>query len=368
MQRITLLLSFIAALFITACADKDPVILAPEPQLPAQLANYENPEITESFWIDEARYKVTDEGASLGRVLFYDKILSKTNRVSCGSCHAQAAGFADPVPFSEGVNGDLLSRHTPSIANAYDDAFLFWDGRSGSLEDLALRPVRNHKEMGIDETEFIIAKVEKASYYDDLFTAAYGDNKVTEERIADAMAQFISSMISGQSKFDKVNAGLAQYTDLEMMGQSTFFGEGRCYQCHSGLDFNSRGFFFGGPNGGEWESTANIGLDVVYADNGAGELDPERLGEFKIPTLRNIARTAPYMHDGRFASLSDVINHYNNNIADHPNLAQELRDWETDGAIALGLDEVQVQSLIAFLNTLTDEAYLSDPKFSDPFE
>jgi cytochrome c peroxidase len=367
MQRITLLLSFFALLFVMACADKDPVILAPEPELPTQLVNYANPDVAGSFWIDESRYNVSDEGATLGRVLFYDKILSKTNRVSCGSCHAQAAGFADPVPFSEGVNGDLLSRHTPSIANAYDDPFLFWDGRSENLHDLALRPVRNHKEMGIDDTDFIIAKVEKAPYYDDLFTAAYGDAEVTEQRIADALSQFIASMISGRNKWDMVNAGEAQFTELEMMGQNVFFGEGRCYTCHNGQDFNQRGFF-GGPFGDEWSSTANIGLDEVYTDNGAGELDPERAGEFKIPSLRNIAVTAPYMHDGRFATLEDVIDHYNNNIADHPNLALELRDWETDGAIKLGLDGIQVQALAAFLRTLTDEQYLEDPKFSDPFE
>jgi cytochrome c peroxidase len=367
MQRFTLLLSFLAVIILTACADKDPVILVSEPELPAQLANYENPEISSNFWIDESRYNVTDEGATLGRVLFYDKILSKTNRVSCGSCHLQEAGFADPVPLSQGVNGDLLSRHTPGIANNYDDPFLFWDGRSGSLHDLALRPVRNHKEMGIDDTDFIIAKVEKAEYYDDLFTAAYGDSEVTEGRIATAISQFLSSMISANSKFDRVNAGEEVFTDLELKGQNVFFGEGRCYTCHSGLDFNNRGFF-GGPIGGEWAATANIGLDEVYADNGAGELDPERLGEFKIPTLRNIAVTAPYMHDGRFASLEEVIDHYNNNIADHPNLAEELRDWETDGAIKLGLDEVEVQSLIAFLHTLTDDSYLNDPKFSDPFK
>ncbi len=169
------------------------------------------------------------------------------------------------------------------------------------------------------------------------------------------------------SSFSNLLQNYHLFTDLELKGQNVFFGEGRCYTCHSGLDFNNRGFF-GGPIGGEWASTANIGLDEVYADNGAGELDPERLGEFKIPTLRNIGVTAPYMHDGRFASLEEVINHYNKNIADHPNLSPELQDWEHGGPARLGLDEIQVQGLIAFLNMLTDEQFLSDSKFSDPFE
>jgi len=354
----------LAAVLFGSCSDSDPLILAPEPTLPVQVANYAEPEHATSFWINQSAYTVTDEGATLGRVLFYDKILSKNNKVSCGSCHAQNVGFADPLPFSEGINAQILTRHTPAISNCYDDEFLFWDGRAGSLHELALKPIRNHKEMGLDETEFMIAKIHKASYYEELFTAAFGDHEVTEERIASAISQFITSMISGNSKLDRTNAGEESFSQVEDMGRNIFFGEGRCYQCHSGLDFNVRGGFFGG-----WgPSRANIGLDKEYADNGFGVFDPKATGEFKIPTLRNIAKTAPYMHDGRFASLKDVINHYNKNIADHPNLAVELRDWVTNDPARLGLDEAQVNSLIKFLETLTDDRYLSDPKFSDPFD
>ena len=197
-----------------------------------------------------------------------------------------------------------------------------------------------------------------------LFTDAFGDSEVTEDRIAIAMAQFVSSMISGNSKFDRANEGVQVFSQVEEMGRNVFFGEGRCYQCHSGLDFNVRGGFFGG-----WgPSRANIGLDEEYMDNGFGVFDPNIEGEFKIPTLRNIAKTAPYMHDGRFASLRDVVNHYNENIADHPNLAFELRDWNTSAPARLGLDESQVNALIKFLETLTDEGFLGDSKFADPFE
>ena len=354
----------LAVIIITSCTDKESLIYAPEPVLPVQVANYAEPEHSTSFWIDESLYQVTDAGATLGRVLFYDKILSKNNRVSCGSCHAQEVGFADPVPFSEGINAQILSRHTPAISNCYDDEFLFWDGRAGTLHELALKPIRNHKEMGLDETDFMIAKINKAPYYNALFESAFGDNEVTEDRIANAMAQFISSMISANSKFDRANAGDEALSQVEEQGRNIFFGEGRCYQCHSGLDFNVRGGFFGG-----WgPSRANIGLDQEYADNGFGVFDPKIEGEFKIPTLRNIAKTAPYMHDGRFATLNDVVNHYNKNIADHPNLAFELRDWNTDGPARLGLDEAQVNALIKFLETLTDEDFLSDAKFADPFE
>lgn len=362
--KLTTLTALLTIILFASCTDKEALIYAPEPTLPAQVANYAEPDHAESFWIDESVYQVTNEGATLGRVLFYDKILSKNNRVSCGSCHAQEVGFADPVAFSEGINAQILTRHTPGISNCYDDEFLFWDGRAGTLHELALKPIRNHKEMGLDETEFMIAKINKASYYDALFDAAFGDSEVTEDRIANAMAQFLSSMISADSKLDRVNAGIETFSQVEQEGQNIFFGEGRCYQCHSGLDFNVRGGFFGG-----WgPSRANIGLDEEYADDGFGVFNSQIAGEFKIPTLRNIAKTAPYMHDGRFEALRDVVNHYNQNIADHPNLSFELRDWNTDGPARLGLDEAQVNALVKFLETLTDEGYLSDPKFADPFE
>ena len=369
MRNTTFILAFTLFALIS-CVDEGPQIFAPEPTLPVQLANYSSPEHASSFFINESAFNVSDEGATLGRTLFYDKILSRTNRVSCGTCHKQQAGFAENRAFSEGINGQVLSRNTPAISNAYDDQFLFWDGRSGSLQDLALKPVRNHKEMGIDETEFIIAKVDKAEYYDDLFEAAYGDTEVTEQRISQALSEFMASMISGNSKYDRVMAGEATFSDKEQIGQATFFGEGRCYQCHLGQDFNTRGGFFGGPifPGGEWgDQRANIGLDEEYTDAGFGEFNTELEGQFKIPTLRNIALTAPYMHDGRFTTLEEVINHYNNNIQAHPNLSPELEDWETGGPARLKLDEVQIQGLVSFLNALTDNGFLSDPKFSDPF-
>ena len=370
MRTTTILLTISLLVTLTACVDDETVIYAPEPILNVELADYATPSHPSSFFLDESAFVVDDATATLGRVLFYDKSLSRTNKVSCGSCHQQQAGFADPVQFSEGIRGQILTRHTPAISNAYDDQFLFWDGRSGSLNDLSLRPIRNHKEMGLAETDFIIAKVNKAPYYSDLFTAAYGDDKVTDERISTALAHFMTSMISANSKYDKVMAGESFFSDIEQIGQNVFFSDGRCYQCHLGQDFNVRGGFIIDPIfGGEWgDQRANIGLDEEYTDDGFGTFNSELAGQFKIPTLRNISRTAPYMHDGRFATLEDVINHYNNNIANHPNLSPELQDWATGGPARLGLDDIQVQGLVAFLNTLTDYDFLGDKKFSDPFK
>lgn len=317
---------------------------------------------------------ITNSGATLGRVLFYDKILSIDNTVSCGSCHNQQIAFADNAKLSEGIDKQLTDRNAPPISNLYDDNLLFWDGRSTSIEDLVLRPVRNHKEMGMEDMSFLVTKIKSAPYYSDLFRNAYGDDAVTTERIADAMAQFIKSMIGCNSKMDRMNGSLATFTAMEQAGMEIFFGKGLCYNCHSGADFNDRGGFFVDPfftpNGGQFgwaQDIADIGLDKEYKDAGFGVFDEELRGVFKIPSLRNVALTAPYMHDGRFATLEDVINHYNEGIQRSPNLDQVFISWDTGDAITIGLTDTEKSALVAFLHTLTDEDYLRDERFSDPF-
>ena len=360
----------LCTLAFVACNQDDPIVIPAAPELPDVLFNYSEPETSTNFWLNQQLYDVTDAGATLGRVLFYDKILSLNNKVSCASCHAQENAFADPIQFSRGIDDQVLSRHTMAIGNLYDDVFLFWDGRSNSLEDLALRPVRNHKEMGLDNSEFLIEKIKRASYYTPLFEDAYGDQEISRERVADALAQFVKSMVTSQSKYDNSMAGVGELTSIEQQGFNLFFGEAQCYQCHSGLDFNSRGGFFIDPifPGQGWGlPEANIGLDEDYEDEGMGTIDSKKKGIFKIPSLRNIALTAPYMHDGRFATLEEVINHYNKGIQDHPNLDVVLRDWATSEPRRIGLDDSEVQALKSFLMTLTDEQFINDPKFSNPF-
>jgi cytochrome c peroxidase len=317
---------------------------------------------------------ITDAGATLGRVLFYDKILSIDNTVSCGSCHHQSIGFADGEQFSEGIDRQLTTRNAPSIANLYDDNLLFWDGRSTSIDDLVLRPIRNHKEMGMEDMDFLISKINAAPYYPDLFSAAFGDSEVTSDRIANAMTQFVKSMIGCGSEMDICNQNGVPLSPLAEMGRNVFFGEGQCYNCHSGPDFNDRGGFFFDPffppngSGFGWNrDIADIGLDKVYGDVGMGVFDDQLVGVFRIPSLRNVALTAPYMHDGRFATLEDVINHYNEGIQRSPNLDQVLRTWDTGDAIKLGLTDDKKAALVAFLHTLTDEAYMADERFADPF-
>lgn len=366
--RILLLTVLSAFLFFLACQRQDNTIALSIPHLPDQPFKYAELDDDVAQFVNTAQYEVTDAGATLGRVLFYDKILSLDNSIACASCHLQEKGFADVPSFSKGIDGQELGRHTMALSNQYNDPLLFWDGRSESLKDLVLKPVRNHKEMGLDNMDFLVAKIRKADYYQPLFESAFGDQEVTRDRIADAMAQFLSSMVSYRSKNDKWTMGNATLTQLEMDGHNIFFGEGRCYQCHGGTDFNTRGFFFEPPINGTWGlPAANIGLDEEYADQGFGLFEEEMEGLFKIPSLRNVEYTAPYMHDGRFATLDDVIEHYNSGIKDHPNLDFSLRDWNTDGPMRLNLSEYNKQALKAFLLTLSDEDFVSDPKFADPF-
>ena len=318
---------------------------------------------------------ITDAGATLGRVLFYDKILSIDNTVSCGSCHHQSIGFADEAKFSPGIDNQVTDRNAPAISNLYDDNLLFWDGRSTTINDLVLQPVRNHKEMGMENMDFLVAKIKAAPYYGDLFANAYGSAEVTEAKIADAMTQFIKSMIGCDSEMDKHQVAGTALSLQAQEGMNVFFGKGGCYNCHSGPDFNDRGGFFFDPtfppNGGGFgwsQNIADIGLDETYTDVGMGVFDQALVGVFKIPSLRNVAMTAPYMHDGRFATLEDVVNHYNSGIKRSANLDNLFISWDTGDAITIGLTDGEKSALVEFLHTLTDEAYAYDERFSDPFQ
>ncbi len=316
---------------------------------------------------------ITDASATLGRVLFYDKILSIDNTVSCGSCHSQAIGFSDKAKLSDGINNQKTDRNAPPISNLYDDNLLFWDGRSTSIDDLVLEPVRNHKEMGMENMNFLVTKIKAAPYYEDLFVKAYGSSEVTSDKIAKAMTQFVKSMIGCDSEMDRHQFEGQPLSAAAQQGMNLFFGKGSCYNCHSGPDFNDRGGFFDPffpPNGsgfGWAQDIADIGLDEEYKDVGMGVFDEALVGVFKIPSLRNVALTGPYMHDGRFETLEEVLNHYNSGIQRSPNLDDVLKSWDTGEAITLNLTDHEKSAIIAFLHTLTDENYMLDERFSDPF-
>lgn len=314
---------------------------------------------------------ITDNGATLGRVLFYDKNLSRNGTVSCASCHQQAHAFSDPERLSVGFENGRTRRHSMSLVHAryYQRGRFFWDERAATLEQQVLMPIQDEVEMGLTLAE-LEAKVRSKPYYAPLFTDAFGDATISSDRIARALAQFVRSIVSYQSKYD-VGRAMVQtpgqpfpnFTPQENQGKQLFFlpvngGGGGCLGCHTSEAF------INAPVG-----PFNNGLDAVSTtDRGAFESDgrPNLVGAFKTTSLRNIAESAPYMHDGRFATLEEVVEHYNSGIQAHPNLAPALRS-PAGTPIRLNFTEAQKNALVAFMRTLSDPAFLSDPKYADPF-
>jgi cytochrome c peroxidase len=245
---------------------------------------------------------------------------------------------------------------------------LFWDSRSRSLQEMVLKPVQNHIEMGMEDLAFLKTKLQKISYYPALFKKAYGNEYITEEGINTALMQFLASMVTHSSKFDEgAKTKFQNFTALENIGKDLFISERlSCTKCHNGVNFSlGDEISFDNPYGGGSNSgpagTANIGLDLVYKDNGRGN------GKFKIPSLRNIELTAPYMHDGRFKSLEEVVEHYNNGIKGHSNLDANLKNSNGEPR-RLNLSNIEKSALIAFLKTLTDKTFTTDSKYSNPFK
>jgi cytochrome c peroxidase len=330
---------------------------------------------------------LTNGGATLGRVLFYDKQLSRNNTIACASCHLQKSAFADPRQFSPGFAGGHTKRNAMGLVNlrftCFDDctAGLFWDERAESLEQQALMPVQDQLEMGMDLSE-LERKLSELPYYAPLFQQAFGSPEVTSSRIARAIAQFVRSIVSCNSRFDEAAATAADvtqdfegWTAEENLGKELFFEgadgftEFACAMCHQPPTFNM-------------SMAMNIGLDMEYVDTGLGALNrksndrftPSNDGKFKAPSLRNVAITAPYMHDGRFKTLDEVLKHYSEGVHPHPNLELAFRQPESDSptndlgmGIGFGFSDRQKAALIAFLKTLTDEKLINDPRYSDPF-
>jgi cytochrome c peroxidase len=332
------------------------------PRLPSQPAGYVKYAITDlpahfkntsvvALDNTPADNLLSDAGATLGRVLFYDKRLSHDNGGSCASCHHQANGFSDPNQFSAGINGQLTTRHSMGLANGvyYVSGKAFWDERASSLEEQALIPIESSKEMGSTLAE-VVGKLSQTSFYPTLFQAAFGTQDVTPDRIAKAIGQFERAMVSYQSKYDTAFAPgsttanfAAVLTPNELAGEQIFHGQGRCSGCHT-------------TNAHVGQQAMNIGLDLQVVDPGADT------GQFKTPSLRNVGVRAHFMHDGRFGSLQEVVEFYNSGVQDTPDLDLSLRNPQQ-----LGLSALQVSQLVAYLETLTDPTFLTSSLFSDPF-
>jgi len=285
---------------------------------------------------------MTVEGVALGRRLFFDPILSRDSTVSCASCHDPAVAFSDPRRVSLGVGGAAGTRNAMSLANIGWAPLLFWDGRAASLEAQALLPVENPAEMG-ETWGNVVAKLRRHAAYPRLFEEVFGAGGVTREHVVKAIAQFERTLISAGSKFDRFLEAKADFTALEQAGFDLFFSErGDCFHCHSTRLFTDVRFH-------------NNGLDLVSQDAGLAGVTgaPVDLGKFKTPSLRNVAYTAPYMHDGRFQTLEAVLDHYSEGVQP----AETIDPLMRHGTRAALTPDEKV-ALIAFLKTLSDPDFI----------
>jgi len=317
--------------------------------------------------------------ATLGRVLFYDTNLSKDGEISCASCHKQKIGFSDDVAFSKGTGGLETDRNSLALGAVFNfneyygpgRIPFFWDNRVSTVQDQSSQTFANVKEMNMEMHE-VVAAVKEQPYYPPLFKAAFGDVNstgiISDQNILDAIGEFVNSMTNADSKFDgeltkrykEDGRTYISQRDLNSIAGEEFAGfsvsENRgkklymanCASCHSET------------SGAPPVLAANNGLDMNYADKG------ESNGRFKVPTLRNIALTAPYMHDGRFATLEEVVDHYSNGIQNHPSLDFKLKSGGT--AKKFNFTPEDKDALLAFFETLTDEKMLTDVRYSDPFK
>ena len=320
--------------------------------------------------------------ALLGRVLFYDKQLSATGETSCNTCHLQEAAFSDTKAFSDGINGAVTKRNSialgsvptfaPSVSGYGSSADetraavegqvrFFWDERAGTVKEQSEATIQDAIEMGKDLHQ-LSDELRNQEMYRILSMKAFGTTELTPDRITLALEKFTSSITSLNTRFDQLaNAELfgsqnnGQFTNQELRGRQIF--NQNCATCH------------GSNMAQPQENIANNGLDEVYADRGLGALNdrPWEYGVFKVPFLRNVALTGPYMHDGRFATLREVIDHYSEGIADHPNLDPKLRDAATGAPLRMNFSESDKQALIAFLEMTTDQDMLTAEAFSNPF-
>ena len=355
MKKHLILVILSVALFVFACKkDKDdddvtdtpyqttPYTIETPPGFPAMNIPADNP--------------ITVEGVALGRKLFYDKILSGNNTQSCASCHNQALSFTDNgTQFSTGITGAIGTRNAQPLINLGYNLHYFWDGRGTTLEEQILEPVSNPIEMHLSWNE-AAAKLNANSTYVNEFKNAFGISTIDSSYVVKAIAQFIRTMISYNSKLDKRLRNEISLTPSELNGYVIYVTErGDCFHCHNidaGRLMTDNLFH-------------NNGLDSVFTDLGRGAITGNAFdyGKFLTPTLRNIALTAPYMHDGRFQTLEEVVEHYNSGGKASSTVDPLMKHVGT----GLNLSNQEKADLVAFLKTMTDTSFINDTRFRSPF-
>lgn len=359
MMKFQPIILFLSTLVIILSCKKDKVTFEPTPydlaipsHFPTMIIPDDNP--------------MTVEGVELGRKLFYETLLSGNNTMSCADCHSPQAAFSDPNQYSTGIDGIQGNRNSMALINLGWNTSFFWDGRAKTLEEQILEPVVNPIEMH-ESWKNAVSELSGSVIYRNMFYKAFGEEGIDSLKVAKAMAQFLRTMISGSSKYDvmykyengytlssKEQEIFQTVTVDEWQGYSLFksLDGADCFHCHNGALMQVMKF-------------SNNGLDATFTDLGRGEVtgDPNDFGKFKVPTLRNIALSAPYMHDGRFSTLEEVVDHYSFGIQNSATI-DPLIEYAFQGGVQL--NATQRAQLIAFLNTMTDWDFINNPAFQKP--
>jgi cytochrome c peroxidase len=349
----------IAFLFVLSCRKDQSSDMTPTPyqlEMPTHFPQMPIP----------ADNPLTVEGVELGRHLFYDKLLSRDNSVSCASCHHQVNAFSDPNVLSIGIDGLIGSRQSMALVNMGWQQFFFWDGRVSTLEEQIFHPVLDPVEMDNTWSE-VVKRLRQHNKYPQMFYKAFGEPGIDSVKASKAIAQFIRTMVSAESKFDLIYKWangiplstqeailFQQITPEELAGYDLFMSlnGADCMHCHNGPLMQVQIY-------------SNNGLDAEFSDIGRMGVtgNPNDKGRFKVPTLRNIGYTAPYMHDGRFATLEEVIDHYSHGLVWSPTIDTNM-EFISHGGVQLSAQEKIF--LKAFLLTLNDPKFITNPKFSNP--
>jgi cytochrome c peroxidase len=307
---------------------------------------------------------VTVEGASLGRYLFYDSILSSDNTMSCASCHNPAKAFSDsPFALSKGRGGSTMLRNTLPLFNLAWYPSYFWDGRATTIEEQVFHPVRGYNEMNLN-WPMAEKKLRKSTFYKNQFINVFGSTHIDSTKVSLAIAQFLRTIISYESKYDKAIANKVQFTSDEYDGFVLVNDQtkGDCIHCHA-TDGDALGTKL---------TFSNNGLDAVatatdFKDKGRGGVTGKAtdMGKFKIPSLRNLIFTAPYMHDGRFATLQQVLDFYSEGVQRSVTIDSKM-EYVHQGGVRL--KDVEKRKIITFLLTLSDSSFINKAEYSNPFK
>ncbi len=341
---------------VSACTpqqepDQEPQVRILELQVPA---NFPEPEKV------MAGYPLSEEGVELGRKLFYDTRLSGSNTISCASCHQQQLAFTDGVALNKGAAGTPLLRHSPGLANLAWMNGTFWDGGAKNLESQAFGPITAPDEMNQNLQE-LVSELTAVPDYVASFRLIFQD-EIKPAYIARALAQFQRTLISANSRYDKYvrQEPGGKMSELELKGLTLV--QQKCGSCHAGDLFTDNGYH----NNGLDSDFSNHSYEGIFQGRYRITHHPADVGKFKTPTLRNVLVTAPYMHDGRFATLEEVLRHYSQGIRASPTVAAAVMQG-AEGVAGIPLSVEEKQAIIAFLETLTDYEFIQNEKFSSPF-